>query len=144
MAIAITLGFTASASADGAQLFDNNCSFCHQAKGVGVPGQFPRLAGRVGAIAATPQGKKFLPVILLDGMSGRIVVDGQPILGIMPSFDMLSDQDLASVLTYVTGLDHKPVTFTAQDFKVARSRPKLSSMAVAAEASRLAAEKIIP
>lgn len=138
------LATAASACADGAQLFENNCSFCHKAGGVGVPGQFPRLAGRVGAIAANPEGKQFLPEVLLNGMSGRIVVDGEAILGIMPSFESLSDQDLASILTYVAGLDHKPVIFTAQDIKLARSRPKLSPMAVAAKASRLAAEKIIP
>ena len=76
-----------AAAADGAAVFDNNCAFCHQAGGVGVPGQFPRLAGRVGAIAAKPEGKTFLPQVLLNGMSGRITVDGEQILGIMPAFD---------------------------------------------------------
>ena len=42
------------AFADGAAVFDANCAFCHQGGGVGVPGQFPRLAGRAGAIAAKP------------------------------------------------------------------------------------------
>ena len=88
-----------TAAADGAQVYDNSCAFCHQGGGVGVPGQFPRLAGRVGAIASNPEGKAFLSKVLLNGMSGRIVADGEPVLGIMPAFDSLSDDDIAAVLT---------------------------------------------
>jgi len=132
------------ASADGQAVFDNSCAFCHQAGGVGVPGQFPRLAGRVGAIAAQPEGKAFLSKVLLNGMSGRVTVDDQPILGIMPAFDSLSDDDIASVLAYLSGLDHAPVAFTADDIKAARAEPKLSPTDVAAQRADLAAKKIVP
>ncbi|HEY1876213.1 MAG TPA: cytochrome c [Rhizomicrobium sp.] len=132
------------ASADGQAVFDNSCAFCHQAGGVGVPGQFPRLAGRVGAMAATPAGRAFLPKILLNGMSGRVTVDEQPILGIMPAFDSMSDDDLASVLTYLAGLDHAPIAFTADEIKKARGEPKLSPTDVAAAREDLAAKKIVP
>ena len=135
---------TATASADGQAVFDNSCAFCHQAGGVGVPGQFPRLAGRVGAIAATPEGRAFLPKVLLNGMSGQITVDDHPILGIMPAFDSLSDDDIASVLTYLSGLDHAPVAFSADDIKKARGEPKLSPTDVAAARNALAAKKIVP
>jgi mono/diheme cytochrome c family protein len=135
---------TDMASADGQAVFDNSCAFCHQAGGVGVPGQFPRLAGRVGAIAATPEGRAFLPKILLNGMSGRVTVDEQPILGIMPAFDSLSDADMASVLTYLSGMDHAPVTFTADEIKNLRGEPKLSPTDVAAAREELAAKKIVP
>jgi len=133
-----------AAYADGAAVFDNSCAFCHQAAGVGVPGQFPRLAGRVGAIADKPDGKKFLPQILLNGMSGRISVDGEPILGIMPAFDSLSDDDIASVLNYLTALDHAPVPFTADEIKAARDQPRMSPTDIAAERTRLSAAKIVP
>lgn len=132
------------ASADGQAVFDNSCAFCHQAGGVGVPGQFPRLAGRVGAIAAQPEGKAFLSRVLLNGMSGRVTVDDQPILGIMPAFDSLSDDDIASVLSYLSGLDHAPVAFTAGDIKAARAEPRLSPTDVAAQRTDLAAKKIVP
>jgi mono/diheme cytochrome c family protein len=135
---------TDMASADGQAVFDNSCAFCHQAGGVGVPGQFPRLAGRVGAIAAQPEGKAFLSKVLLNGMSGRVTVDDQPILGIMPAFDSLSDDDIASVLAYLSGLDHAPVAFTADDIKAARAEPKLSPTDVAAQRADLAAKKIVP
>jgi mono/diheme cytochrome c family protein len=132
------------ASADGLAVFNDNCALCHQEGGVGVGGQFPRLAGRVGAIAANPEGRKFLPKLLLSGMSGRLSVDGQQIIGIMPSFETLSDQDIAAVLTYVSGLGHKPVVFSAAEVKLARSQPKRSSSQMAQERSRLAAKKVIP
>jgi mono/diheme cytochrome c family protein len=138
---AATMG---GAAADGTQLFDTNCAFCHQEGGVGVPGQFPRLSGRVGVIASKPQGKVFLPKILLNGMSGRITVDGQAILGIMPAFDSLSDEDIAAVLTYLSGLEHAPVAFSADEIKEARAQPRVSPTDVAGERDRLSAAKIVP
>jgi mono/diheme cytochrome c family protein len=142
MAAAFLAATAGAAHADGAAVFDNSCAFCHQAGGVGVPGQFPRLAGRVGAIAAKPDGKKFLPQVLLSGMSGRITVDGEPILGIMPAFDMLSDDDIAAVLSYLTGLDHAPVPFTADEIKAVRAQPPPADMM--AERARLSTAKIVP
>ena len=133
-----------AAKADGAQIFDTSCAFCHQAGGVGVPGQFPRLAGRAGEMASKPEGKKFLPQILLNGMSGRITVDGEQILGIMPGFDTMSDDDMAAVLTYLTGLEHEPVTYSADDVKTARAQGRLSPGDMAARRADLAAQKIVP
>jgi len=130
--------------ADGAQLFDTSCAFCHQSGGVGVPGQFPRLTGRTGEIASKPEGKKFLPVILLNGMSGRISVDGEQILGIMPGFDSMSDDDMAAVLTYLTSLNHAPVVYSADDIKTARAQPRLAPGDVAAQRADLAEKKIVP
>jgi len=132
------------ALADGAAVFDANCAFCHQSGGVGVPGQFPRLAGRAGAIAAKPQGKAFLPKVVLNGISGRIMVDGEQILGIMPALDTLPDDDIAAVLTYVTGLDHKPVKYTAVEIKAARAQPRVAPTDMAAQHAALAAKKIVP
>ena len=132
------------AMADGAALFESNCAFCHQARGVGVPGQFPRLAGRIGATAAKPEGKKFLPQVLLTGMSGRISVDGEQVLGIMPAFDALSDDDIAALLTYLTGLDHAAVPYTADEIKQARDQAKSAPVDVMAQRAALAAAKVIP
>jgi mono/diheme cytochrome c family protein len=144
LAAALLAAAGAPAFADGAAVFDANCAFCHQAGGVGVPGQFPRLAGRAGAIAAKPAGKAFLPKVVLNGMSGRVRVDGEQILGIMPALDTLSDDDIAAVLTYITGLDHKPLKYTAAEIKAARAQPKISSTDMAAQHAALAAKKIVP
>jgi mono/diheme cytochrome c family protein len=144
LAAALLAAGAGAAHADGAAVFDNSCAFCHQTAGVGVPGQFPRLAGRVGAIAAKPEGRKFLPQVLLNGMSGRITVDGETILGIMPAFDSMSDDDMAAVLTYLTALDHAPVSFTTDEIAAARAQPRVSSGDVAAQHVSLSAAKIVP
>jgi mono/diheme cytochrome c family protein len=135
---------TGDAIADGAQVYDTHCAFCHQAGGVGVPGQFPRLSGRVGAIASKPEGKAFLSRVLLNGMSGRITADGEPILGVMPPFESLSDDDIAAVLTYLSGLDHAPVGFTAREVGEARAQPRLSPGEIIAQRTALSDRKIVP
>lgn len=102
-------GLSATAQATPAQrsaVFDANCSMCHQLGAAGVPGQFPRLAGRADRIAATSAGRRYLEHVVLYGMMGTITVDGQSIVGgVMPPFASLSDNDLASALNYVISLD---------------------------------------
>jgi mono/diheme cytochrome c family protein len=142
--VALLLVSSGAAAADGQAVFDANCAVCHQGGGVGVPGQFPRLAGRAGSIAAKPEGKTFLIQVLLNGIGGRITVDGEQILGVMPAFDSLSDADLAAVLTHISGLDHKPVVYGAADIKSARSQVKKSPGEMAALHTSLAAKKVIP
>lgn len=144
MAAAAMGAAKADGAPNGSQVFDTSCAFCHQAGGVGVPGQFPRLAGRAGEIASKPEGKAFLPLVLLNGMSGRVTVDGEQILGIMPGFDSMSDDDMAAVLTYLTSLDHAPVAYTADDIKAARAQARLAPGDVAAQHADLAAKKIVP
>lgn len=144
IAAGLVLASAGAAAADGQSVFDANCAVCHQGGGVGVPGQFPRLAGRAGAIASKPDGKAFLPQVLLNGIGGRIMVDDEQILGVMPSFDSLSDSDLAAVLTYITGLGHKPIAYTPADIKTARSKARKSPGEMAALHTSLAAKKVIP
>lgn len=93
-------------TADRGAVFEANCSMCHQLGALGVPGQFPRLAGRAGKIAATAAGRNYLEHVVLSGMIGGITVDGAPIVGgVMPPFSSLSDQDLAAALDYIVSLD---------------------------------------
>lgn len=87
-------------------IFDTNCSMCHQLAAAGVPGQFPRLAGRAGKIAATAAGRNYLEQVVLFGMIGGITVDGTPIVGaVMPSFSSLSNEDVAAALDYIISLN---------------------------------------
>jgi mono/diheme cytochrome c family protein len=145
LAAAPALAAPAFAASAGPALFDANCALCHQAGGVGVPGQFPRLAGRAAAIAAAPQGRQFLMRVLLNGMSGHVTVDGADILGVMPSFAALSDADLAALLTYVSHLQKgHAAAFTASEIAAARALPPLASGAMAAEHARLLAAKVVP
>ena len=114
-------------------VFDTNCSMCHQLGAAGVPGQFPRLAGRAGKIAATAAGRTYLERVVLSGMIGSITIDGTPIVGgVMPSFASLSDQDLADALDYIISLDDsgklqwKGAALTAADIAKARADKPLS------------------
>jgi mono/diheme cytochrome c family protein len=149
-AAAVALPAAAAPVAGGAKVFQDNCAICHQAGGVGVAGQFPRLAGRVGVIAADPKGRDFLASLVLSGMSGTVVVDGQSIVGIMPGFDSLKDDDLAAVLTYVAQLEGpapsktKAAAFKARDIAAARAAPRASPGDMAARRADLAAAKVIP
>lgn len=72
--------------AEGQALFSKNCAACHQANGRGIPGAFPALAG-----STLVRGKGAdVAAVLLKGRGG------------MPDFsDVLSDRDIAAVLTFV-------------------------------------------
>ena len=137
-----------AADADGGAAFQQNCALCHQAAGVGVPGQFPRLAGRVAAISATPKGRAYLIDVLTYGMSGNINVDGQPIFGLMPPFASIPDDAVADILSYVQTLGRaaakKPAPFTAAEITAGRKGTAKSADEVQAERKSLQSAKLIP
>jgi hypothetical protein len=63
----------------------------------------------------------------------------------MPDFSAFPDDDLAAILTYVTGLGGtKPVTFTADDLKAAHAKPAIAPTDMAATRNALQAAKVIP
>ncbi|HKD48478.1 MAG TPA: cytochrome c [Rhizomicrobium sp.] len=122
-----------------------NCVGCHQVGGTGVPGEYPRLAGRANVIAADPRGRAFLAHLMLTGMSGTITVDGRKILGIMPSFEDLKDDELAAALNYVTGLEGgNAPPFMPQDLKKARLGPQVTPQQMAGMRNSLAGVHVIP
>jgi len=101
VAIALVFGLQGAANATGTATYSSRCSMCHQPSGAGLPGQFPRLSGRVAQIAASPAGRALLGKILLYGMYGSITVDGKMISGLMPPMGSLADQDVADVLNFI-------------------------------------------
>jgi mono/diheme cytochrome c family protein len=86
-----------SAAVDGGQVFTAKCAACHQATGLGIPGVFPPLAGSEWVRGSD----KVLVQIPLHGISGTLQVKGASYHGTMPSFNTLSDAEIAAVLTYV-------------------------------------------
>lgn len=135
----------ALAASDGAALFAANCSVCHQAEGIGSAGQFPPLKGRIDRIAESAAGKTYLADVVLNGFSGKISVQGSVYMGFMPSFGATSDDDLAAILTYLSGLGTtKPApVITAAEIKAERATPKKSSE-IAAERKALDATHPLP
>src|SRR5688572_8606690 len=80
----------ADLKAHGEKIYAGNCVACHQANGMGVPGNFPALSGS--KIVNGPEAEQIR--IVLNG----IVKDGKPTA--MASFKHLSDADIAAVVTY--------------------------------------------
>lgn len=142
----LAAGLPGAALATGQQTYATRCSMCHQPSGAGLPGSFPRLAGRVPVIAKSPEGRRYLAMVLLYGLYGPISVDGKPISGLMPSMTTLTDQAIADVLNHAMTLKAvgKVAPFTAPEIAAVRAGARKTGSDVAAERARLAARKLIP
>ena len=70
--------------ARGEEVYNANCSGCHQKDGSGIPGVFPAMIGS----EVTNGPADYQIGMVLNGLRG------------MPAFKMLSDTDIASVITY--------------------------------------------
>ena len=84
--------------AQGKAVYGKTCIACHQATGMGAPGQFPPLAGSEWVNEAEP-GRMIRAV--LNGLQGPISVHGQNFNNVMVPWNALSDEDIAAVITYV-------------------------------------------
>jgi cytochrome c553 len=106
--IAVLLaGFVATpsvAAPAGAEKAWARCAACHLASGNGVPGAFPRLAGRIGEAAKSDKGRAYLVLTVSAGLIGPINVDGKTYRGVMPAQAGLTDADIAAVLNYAARL----------------------------------------
>ncbi len=86
-----------AAKVDGAAVFQDQCSGCHQPNGQGVPEQFPPLAGNTDLFLS----RDFPARVVLFGLTGKIEVKGKTFDSVMPPLDVLSDEQIAAVLGYV-------------------------------------------
>lgn len=109
-----------AAAAGGAKLFADNCAACHQAKGEGVPGAFPKLAG-----SAFVQGPP-RPVV-------GVVTQGR---GGMPNFrNDLNNEQIAAVVSFIrTSWGNKGAPVTAADARAARGVARSENAAAALQA----------
>jgi nitrite reductase (NO-forming) len=83
--------------ARGKQVYMQTCFVCHQIEGQGIPGQIPPLAGADYLMADKDRSVR----IVLQGMTGEVVVNDKKYNGIMLPMNNLSDHEIANVLTYV-------------------------------------------
>ncbi len=88
-----------AAAVDGAKVFAEQCSACHQANGQGVAGQFPPLAGNSDLFLSPT----YPVMVVLAGLSGAIEVEGKTLNSVMPPLDYLADADVAAAVNYVRG-----------------------------------------
>ena len=145
----LALGSMSGAHAAGNEVYDATCGFCHQSKGAGLKGQFPRLAGRVDRMAADADARVYLIQTVLHGLVGRIEVDGASIVGgVMPPFESQPDAAVASVLNYLIALGGpgakkvKPVT--AAEVAAVRAGERLSGPQLIERRKALAAAGHVP
>lgn len=114
-----------AAAPNGATLYEKNCAMCHQATGQGLDPVFPPLAKSdfLMRIAKSKERSELVDIVL-NGKTGKIVVNGKEYNGVMTPVSGLSDADLATLLTYVTNTwGNKAKAFTVDEIK--NIRPKL-------------------
>jgi mono/diheme cytochrome c family protein len=89
---------TSKTEVGGDLIFAGMCQACHQRTGLGIPGQYPPLAGSEWLLK-DPE----TPIrIVLRGLQGEISVKGSLFNNKMPRFfDRLSNEEIAAVLTHV-------------------------------------------
>ena len=99
----------ASAASPPKDLYEDNCSACHQVSGKGIKGAFPALTAS--PLVNGPSAP--LVTIVLNGRAG------------MPAFkDDISDADLAAIMTYVrTSWGNKAAAVTSADVARVRKAP---------------------
>ncbi len=93
----------------GLEVYRSACLTCHQADGAGIAGVYPPL--RQTAWVEGDEGR--LIRLLLHGMEGPMVVDGQRYDQRMTKQSHLTDEEIAAVLTFVRqrfGNEAGPVT----------------------------------
>lgn len=81
----------------GQGVYVTSCQACHQDQGQGMDKIYPPLA-ESDFLAKNP--KRAIDIVL-NGMHGKIVVNGQKYNLVMPAQKHLSDQQIADVLNYV-------------------------------------------
>ncbi len=81
----------------GEKIYGTYCASCHQRNGKGAEGRFPPLVD-----ASWVKGDKTTLInVLLNGLEGNIEVNGVGYNGVMPKHAFLTDEEAASVLTYI-------------------------------------------
>lgn len=79
----------------GMAVYQSVCATCHQREGEGLGDLFPPLAG-----SDTLMDKERAIRIVLEGLSGPLVVKGKTFNGVMPPLAHLGDGEIADVLTF--------------------------------------------
>ena len=101
----------------GKRVYMQNCSMCHQSQGEGIPNVFPPLAGS--DYLKTDKQRSIR--IVTKGLSGSIIVNGKQFDGVMPPQVLLSDEQVANVLTFIrNNWGHSGETVNDEEVKAVR------------------------
>ncbi len=89
---------TLRAAQRGAALYDDHCAVCHGKQGEGVPQAYPALAGNLAVQMAHPTN--LVQTVMYGGFSATTSAQPKP-FGMPPFVLVLSDRDIADVLTHI-------------------------------------------
>ena len=81
----------------GKKAYMIRCMSCHQMHGKGQPGLAPSLVGSEYVTGSVER----LAALILHGVSGPIVVNGQTFNGIMPPAPATPDEEIAHIISFV-------------------------------------------
>lgn len=99
--LALPVAGPSTLAADGASLYADNCAACHQAQGQGTAGLAPPLASSVLKGAGEGEARAYVPLVILNGLSGPIVSEGQQFVSAMPGHATLTDAEVAAIANQV-------------------------------------------
>jgi mono/diheme cytochrome c family protein len=103
----------------GKAVYQQYCLTCHQADGGGVPNLNPPLIKTTYVLGDQTR----LINIILKGMSTGVVIDDEEYTNPMPPLNILSDEQVANVLTYVrNNFQNKASAITASQVKAVRAK----------------------
>jgi nitrite reductase (NO-forming) len=104
----------------GEVLFKGTCSVCHQEDGKGLANVFPPLAG-----SDYLKNKKRAIEVVVNGLSGPVVVNGATYNSVMPPMSQLNDDEIANILTFVlNSWGNSDGVVTSAEVKAVRSSTK--------------------
>jgi mono/diheme cytochrome c family protein len=96
----LTAGQGAQTMLRGARVYKDRCVQCHQDGGEGVPRIYPPLADNEAIVMRNPVNA--IRMVLNGGFPPSTAGNPRP-YGMPPFAQLLSDEDVASVVTYVRG-----------------------------------------
>lgn len=109
------------ATPKGKEIYTQYCLSCHQPDGDGVPNLNPPLINTSYVLG----DKTKLITWVLKGTTDKVEIDGQTYSNNMPPQNFLTDEQLASVLTYIrSNFGNKASAITAADVKTVRATVK--------------------
>ena len=88
------------ARSPGAKLYERECASCHGDVGEGAPGAYPTLAGNRAVTMEVPAN--LIRVVLSGGYLPATAGNPRP-YGMPPFAHVLSDADIAAVVTFIRG-----------------------------------------
>ncbi len=107
--------------ARGKTTYTTLCGVCHQPTGSGLPGLAPPLLNSEWALGPVDRPIR----IVLGGLTGPVEVAGTQWQLEMPGLQILSDEDVAGVLTYIRReWEHSESTVTPQEVAAVRAATK--------------------